>query len=149
MPLENATTIGGQLVITAGIYSANDVVGGLQTYSLAPASAGVWLDKVRIVDDDNEKAAVTLHLFNAVPATVADNGAYAPTIAELGTEIAIINIAAADYVTENGNAIAIKDGLQKRLPLPNGKLYVYLTCDATPTYTAITDLWLFLDVGVE
>src|SRR5574343_384011 len=99
-------------VITAGAYSANDVVGGLLTFQLAPeAPAGVnpasgFVRVVTISDDDNEKAALELHLFREAPTVIADNAAFAPTFADLKKRVGSVVIAAGDYVTINSNGHA-------------------------------------------
>ncbi len=130
--------------ITAGAYSAGDVVGGRLSFSLQAAS-GVWLLKsVRIADDDNEKAACKLYLFNSAPTSIADNAAFAPAIADLQALVAIVTVAAADFSTINSNAVALKESLASVFVVPGGTLYGYLVCDATPTYTATTDLAITL-----
>lgn len=132
--------------ITAGAYSANDVVGGLLTFQLQPPPlAGTtpcngFLRIVSVVDDDNEKAACKLHLFRAQPSAIADNAAFAPSLADLQKRIGVVTIAAADYVTINSNAQALETGLEMEFEATGGNLYAYLVCDATPTYTAATDL---------
>lgn len=130
--------------ITAGAYSAGDVVGGRLSFNLQAAS-GVWLLKsVRIADDDNEKAACKLYLFNSAPTSIADNAAFAPAIADLQALVAIVTIASADFSTINGNAVALKESLASVFTVPGGVLYGYLVCDATPTYAATTDLAITL-----
>lgn len=131
--------------ITAGAYSANDVVGGLLEFAIPRNGAG-FIRGLIITDDDNEKAACKLHLFVSKPTTFADNAAFAPTINDLVNRAAVIAVAAADYTTINGNAQAIVstntslDFVFSNQPM----IYGYLVCDATPTYTATTDLWITL-----
>ena len=137
-------------VITAGAYSANDVVGGLLTFQLAPeAPAGVnpasgFVVVVTISDDDNEKAALELHLFREAPTAIADNAAFAPTFADLKKRIGSVAIAAGDYVTINSNAQAVKSGIEMEFYAPNGVLYGYLVATGTPTYSATSDLAIAL-----
>lgn len=132
--------------ITAGAYSAGDVVGGLLTFELRPAPvAGVtpcsgFLRIVSVVDDDNEKAACKLHIFRDQPSSIADNAAFAPTVGDLQKRIGVVEIAAADYTTLNSNAQALVSGIEMEFDSVNGNLYAYLVADATPTYTAVTDL---------
>ncbi len=146
--IDQMIEVGGALVITAGIYSAVDVVGGLQSAVINSANGYARLEWIRIADDDNEKPAYTLYLFNAAPTAVLDNGAFVPAIADLQALVAVVAIAGAAHATINSNAYALVDGGSKELYLPNGKLWWYLTCTATPTFTAITDLTLVLDLLV-
>lgn len=146
--IDQMIEVGGQLVITAGAYGAVDVVGGLQVARVNCADGYARLDWVRIIDDDNEKAAYTLYLFNGEPTTINDNGAFAPTIADLKLMVGKVAIASADQATLNSNAVGIKDGGGLKLYLPNGKLWWYLTCDATPTFAATSDLTLLLNLRV-
>lgn len=133
--------------ITAGAYSAADVVGGLLTFNLQSPSGCGYIDAVRIVDDDDEKAASKLYLFNAVPTTIADNAALAGlALADLKKLIGVVTIASASFITINSNAHFINNGLTIPYTTQTGALYGYLVCDATPTYTAVTDLAITLTV---
>lgn len=146
--MERMVQLGGALVVTAGAYSANDVVGGVQTARIDCPSGYAELKLVRIGDDADVKAASKLYLFNAEPTTIADNGAFAPTIADLRLLAGVVAIASADYASVNSNAHMVKNGLSVLLPVPNNRLWWYLTCDATPTYAATTDLTLLLNLLV-
>lgn len=150
-----------QPVITAGAYSANDVVGGLLSFGDTmegrvtfgginqPGAAGT-IRRLSIVDDDNEKAALKLWLFNAAPTAFLDNAAFAPLIADLDKVITIIPIATTDYTTVNANAIGLVENLGRSFRLAtDGPLYGYLVTDATPTYAAVTDLIIKLLVWMD
>jgi len=129
------------LTITAGAYSANDVVGGLQEIAI-PRNAAGFIRGVEITDDDNEKAGLKLYLFTSRPTALADNAAFEPTIDDLKNLFAIISIAAGDYSTINGNAKAIvSTNTSLDFEVQNQPVvFAYLVCDATPTYAATTDL---------
>lgn len=135
--------------ITAGAYSAADVVGGLLTFSTGGLPEGSILTRALLVDDDNEKAEITLYMFNAAPTSINDNAAFAPLVADLKKLVTKITFAVADYVTVNSNAYALKEDLNDQIPANGGSLYGYLVCTATPTYSATTDLWLALDFLTE
>lgn len=139
--------------ITAGAYSAGDVVGGRLSFVLQAGSGAFFVKSVRIVDDDNEKAASKLYLFNAAPTSIADNAAFAPSVDDLKMLVAIVTIASADFSTINSNAVALVDersGIDGGMfNVPGGTLYGYLVCDATPTYTATTDLSITINVLSE
>src|SRR2546421_5514296 len=88
-------------------YSANDVIGGVLTLTGAVRSAGGagLLQNLMVVDRANQKAPLTILLFDSTPAgTYADN-VVCPSIgadaAELSREI---KLAASDYETIGGIA---------------------------------------------
>lgn len=134
------------LAVTAGAYSASDVVGGLLRIPISPVNAGGTLRWLRLVDDANQKAAMSLYLFNDLPSTIADNAAFAPSVADLEKMVAKIAIAAGDYETLNSNAIAILPTIIKTVPIEKGALWAYLVTSGTPTYAATTDLSLSICV---
>lgn len=149
MALQKLVEVTVTPTITAGAYSAGDVVGGLLTFDVSGASGVFSLKSVRIADDDNEKAACHLYLFNSAPTSIADNAAFAPVIADLKKLVADVAVASAVFSTLNGNAVALKEALTAIFTVPAGKLYGYLVCDATPTYTATTDLAIQLTLLTE
>lgn len=146
MPLHgNTRKIEAALTITAGAYSANDVVGGLVAVTVqSNRHASGVIRKLSVVDDDNEKAALTIYWFSEAPTSIADNAAFAPVIADLKKMSGSVAVAAGDYVTINSNAIAIKTDVNNDFSASTGILYLYVVCTATPTYTATTDLTLEL-----
>lgn len=156
MAIYNKTRIVQKIVPLqiAGAYTANDVVGGLLSFPVHSAGGGGVIRRLVIADDDNEKAALDLYLFGdgaygiapAAPAAIIDADAFAPVIGDLKKLLDIIHIAAADYVTINNNAYAIKNDLSIDYALNGENIYGYLVCLATPTYTAVTDLTLELTV---
>lgn len=138
------------LTVDTNAYTANDVMGGLLTFAIPGPGNGGFISKIRIIDDDNEKAAVKLFLFNAAPTAIADDAAFAPAVGDLKKMISVVAIAAADYTTINSNAYAIKGDFGNSsqidfLASDGGNLYAYLVCDATPTYTAAADLTIVLE----
>lgn len=141
-------TIDKALTVDTNAYTANDVMGGLLTFDINLGSGGV-IRKVQVIDDDNEKAAMTIWFFDNIPSTIADDAAFAPTIADLKLNIGVVTVLATDYVTTNNNAIAtIKDvnldyDIEGKV---DGKIYAYVVATATPTYTAATDLTLRVTV---
>ena len=140
----------------SGAYTANDVVGGLITINVANAGGGGIIRWAALVDDDNEKAAMSLYLFNSSPTAFLDDAAFAPVVADLKKMIGKISFAVAGYETINGNAINIVRGtdgsgidLNNDFTTSDGNLYAYLVCVATPTYTAVTDLTLLLGLWLD
>lgn len=135
--------------VTAGAYSANDVVGGVLTFDVSSASGVLLLKTLRIVDDGDVKAAGTLWLFNSAPTSFADNAAFAPVIADLKKVIGKVAVVAGDYTTVNGNAIALLEDQTDVFKVDGGTLYGYFVCSGTPTYGATTDLTITLSLLTE
>jgi hypothetical protein len=126
--------------VTAGAYSANDVVGGLLEFPMPRNSSG-FVRGVSISADDGETMACKLHLFVSAPTAFADNAAFAPTFNDLRNRFAQISIAAADYVTINGNTQAVvSTNTSLDFEVQGTSVFGYLVCDATPTFAAATDL---------
>lgn len=142
---ERMRRIAVQPTISAGAYSANDVIGGLLEFPI-PRNGSGFVRGVEITDDDNEKAACKLYLFASRPTAFADNAAFAPTIDDLKSLFAIVTIGSGDYSTINNNAKAIvSTNTSLDFEFQNQPaVYGYLVCDATPTYTATTDLTIHI-----
>jgi hypothetical protein len=134
-------TVTPSLVVTLNAYSANDVVGGLITIPANSASGGGVIRQVLITDAANQKEPYTLYLFDAEPTTIANDAAFAPTIADLKKIAATMAIAALDYVEVNSLAYAIKSP-DLEFSVLGGSLYAYLVAGDTPDYAAVTDLTL-------
>lgn len=131
------------LAVGTDAYTAGDVVGGLITFDVDSPGNGGYVSRVKIVDDADQKEAYKLYVFDEVPSTIADDAAFAPTVADLKKLINVIAIAAADYTTINGNAYAIKSlgaDIVDFKTVSGENLYAYLVCDDTPDYAAATDL---------
>lgn len=150
MPPYNRT-ITAQLspTISTTAYTANDVVGGLLEFDVVESGGGGVVGQIEIADDHDVKAAFKLYLFNAAPTTIANDAAFAPTIADLQKLIGIVEIAAADYSTINGNAWAQVKDLNIWYSAQTGTLYGYLVSDATPDYNATTDLTITLTAWAD
>lgn len=139
------------LVVDTAAYTASDVVGGLLTFDLTGLSQnGGILNSVLLTDAANQSEPYYLYLFNELPSTIADQAAFAPTIADLKKVFAIVNIAAADYLTPNSLGIALKEDINNVFVTANNRIYGYLVANAsTPDYTATTDLGLTLYILAE
>lgn len=142
-------TVDKALTVGTDAYTANDVVGGLITIDVHSSGGSGQLRRINIIDDDDEKAALTVYLFDQQPSTIADDAAFAPTVADLKKMIGVVSVVAGDYTTLNSNAHAIKDGLGIDFAAPDGNLYAYVVCTGTPTYTAAGDLTLRFTAWVD
>lgn len=137
-------TIDVPLTVTLAAYTALDVVGGLITINVHSAGGGGVLRQLSIIDDADQKEPFSLYLFDQLPSTIANDAAFAPTVADLKKLIAKVAIAALDYETLNSNAYALKTGLDIEFSAPDGNLYAYLVAGDTPDYAAAGDLTLRL-----
>ena len=135
--------------VTAGGYSAKDVVGGLLTFANAASvykGSGV-IRKCVIKNNANVADLLMVNLFSQAPAVIADNAPYDPTDAEMAYCIGVFPIVAADYVLGTDNGVATKL-LEFPFVLVAGgtSLYAYVSTVATPTYAAVTDFAITLTI---
>jgi hypothetical protein len=140
-------TVDNTPTITAGAYSANDVIGGLQEIDIN-ASSGGTIRRVNLIDDDSEAAAMVLYFFDQQPSTIADNAAFAPTVADLKKLIGTVTVGAGDYVTVNSNDYAVLNDINLDYAISD-TIWVYAVVTGTPTYTATTDLTFRYTVWVD
>lgn len=138
------TVIKSTAAVTAAAYSAGNAVGAKRTLTSAVRSSGGSgiLQSVAILDRANQKAAMTVFIFDSDPAaaTITDKAAFVFSTDDLKV-IAQVNIGAGDYVTTNGKAYAILSGLNIPLLAVGGtSLYAAVVTTGTPTYAAITDV---------
>ena len=128
------------LVVTAGAYSSNDVVGGRLSFGGIPAH--ILLVAVKIKDLAKQAGAYTLVLFNDAPTTINDNATYDIADADLDKIVAAVQLddtAGAHKFDFSDNKIYLRSDLT--IPLEaNGGLYGYLIAAGTPTYAATTDV---------
>lgn len=133
--------------ITAGLYTANDCVGGKLTLAKAIRNAG-WvslLQSFTIIDLGMQNAAMSIYLFTADPAT----GTYTND-AELDihdTDIALcigcFNVLVGDYLSAKDNSIACITNLGILCMATTGTtLYALMKTTGAPTYTSTSDLKL-------
>lgn len=90
--------------VTAGLYTANDIMGGLMTFPVARVSgAKIVIKGVQIACKANVTPILILVLFNADPAatTKTDNAPYALAAADVFKVIASVEFVAADW-TDHG-----------------------------------------------
>lgn len=139
------------ITVTLNAYSDNDVVGGLITFELDGLSQnGGILNGLLLTDAANQSEPYRLFLFHDLPSTIANDAAFAPTIADLKKLFAVVTIAAADYVTVNSLQFVLKEDINDVFSVTNNRLYGYLVANgSTPDYAAATDLSLTLFIAGE
>lgn len=134
--------------VTAGAYSANDVVGGTLTFN--GVSKGI-LRAVTVVDQAKQTGAYQLVLFDTVPTTIADNATFDIADADLLNVIGAVHItdtAGADKFDFTDNKIYMRQGLN--IPLKSDEaaqaIYGFLIALGTPTFAAVTDVQVQLHI---
>lgn len=146
------TTIPSQTptVSASSAYTSGDVVGSAMQFSRAFGGEGRTgvVKTVLVLDKGNQKAPLTLLFFNAQPGTVAaDNAAFSFASADVDLCVGKVNVAAADYETVGGKAVAAVDvsavlqGTIGTLGARDcGDLWVVAVTTGTPTYASTSDL---------
>ena len=133
--------------ISTSAYVSGYVVGGLITISGAARINGgvVTVQDLLIIDEANQRAPLTLLFFDSPPAGTYTDHAACPTLGEDADKvIGQVNVAASDYTTTGGAAIAHKQNLSFVLPNNNNdtSLRLVMVTTGTPTYTAADDLMI-------
>lgn len=130
-------------VSTSPAYTTGDAVGGKRTIANAVRAQGTGiLQSITVLDRANQKGGLTIFIFDADPtnATITDNSAFVFSTDDLKV-IAQISIAAGDYVTTNGKAVAQVSGLAIPVKAASGtSLYAAVVTTDAPTFVATTDL---------
>lgn len=138
------------LTVDTGAYADGDVVGGLLSIQARAFNTSGFINKVRIVDDDEEGVAIDAHFYSATPTTIADNAAWVLSTADAKLYEGKIAVAATDYVAYTGNKTAIKqttgaDDVQYETP--TGVIYIYLALNgAGVTYSLATDITVTIGI---
>ena len=130
--------------ITAGIYADGQVVGGLLTFAnmARVAGSGGILTQVLIVDDAGQDATLELWLFNQTFTAIADQGAWAPSEADLENCIGVISTAESSMGWRDAGTPSVIDiEVTKRIDLIGTSLFGQLVNrTTTPTYAATDDI---------
>lgn len=136
--------------ITLDAYTANDVVGGLLQFDVSALIVnGGLLNQAILIDEDSQEETYRLFLFEALPSTIANDAAFAPTIDDLNKLVAVIDFAAADYVTVNSLDYCIVTDINNVFVTSVGILYGYLVATDTPDMATVDALTIRLYVVSE
>lgn len=140
-------------VITAGAYSANDVVGGLLTLTgiVEQAYRTGIIQTAILVDAAKQEAETDLFLFDSEPSSIADNAAEAFTDADMNKCVGVITLST--YTTNANNSIAQNNNIGNLVQALNSgtdrTLYGYLVTRGTPTYGSTSDLKLRIGILLD
>lgn len=131
--------------VTAGAYSANDIVGGLLEFVGVPSGR---LEAVKVSDLATQNVKYVLLLFWREPAAIADNGTFDIDDRDLGYIIpgGAIHIETADRTALTDSSVSAVSNLAVPIRPNNGKLWGYLYTTGAPTYAAVTDVEITLGI---
>ena len=140
-------------VITLTAYTAGDVVGGLMTFDISTPNLDGFLRGVRITDDAAQSEQYVLYISDALPSTIANDAAYAPTVADLNKLATTVVVATADWTEIGAGDFALlgeHEDTKMEVPIhsDNGSLYLYAVATDTPDYVAVDDLVFTLIVEI-
>lgn len=129
--------VNGTMVADTLILASGDVItDSLLVVPAAPnRSARGTIRSIIVNDEDDQGAALDVVLFSANVSLGTKNSAPAISDADARNVLAIVSIAAADFIDLGGVRVASKLGLD--IPVVTDTLYVSMICrSGTPTYTA-------------
>lgn len=148
LPLTVAPT--GGITVDTDAYTAGDVVGGLLTFDVASGMGGGVINRVRVVDEDNQGAAFDLYLFNAVPTTIADDAAFASAVLIADVQKLLCKISIGSYTTLNSIKYYHSAVLNYSYTTDTGNLYGYLVANgSTPNFTNADAVSIYLEIITE
>lgn len=129
--------------ITAGAYSANDIIGGDMTLSGAGVNTN-FLAHIMIYDDAGQKARIDFFIFDApLTGTYTDNAAFSIATADKPNLRGFASVVASDYIDAGSDAVG-QTSSSPNIPINRApgenNLYIVAVVRGTPTYAAVTDL---------
>jgi hypothetical protein len=137
-------------VITAGAYTAGDVVGGQLTFTgaLREIGRGGVIQNITIVDKGNVRAEFIMVFFNASATIPANNAPFVWTAADYAKVQAIVHIPGGAYSsatkqgyhTIGGDAITTVPVNNSVIGNSTSSLFAAAICVGAPTYTSTSDL---------
>lgn len=128
--------------ISAGAYSAQDVVGGLLTFRINSSSRGGKIKSVVVFDKADVKTTLVAYIYRSAPTAINDNAAFALSDEDLAKLVAVVTIDT--WQDLPSNAFSIEDAGDAPFVAPI--LYVYLVCTGTPTFGSTSALSVRLNI---
>lgn len=140
-------TIVVTLTVTAGVYVANDCVGGELTFANAARvnGGGGALKDVIIIDDAGQDAEMELWLFSASITSPGDNSPWAPPEAELHTLVCIASTSDGAWFAA-GTPSAARIEVSQRYDCAATSLFGQLVTRGTPTFAATDDVSVVIGI---
>ncbi len=137
--------------VTAGAYSANDVVGGLLTFSNAfpTISKKGRVTTVAVFDDAGQTASYELFLFKSLPATITDNAAWAPSKANLLESRSWTNLATTDKFAAGTRSVTPLQSMNAFIESDSTTLYGYLVDLTGRTGASVSDITIIVVIEID
>lgn len=135
--------------VTAGAYSAGDVIGGLIKLEFQTAGGWCALNDIVVVDDSDVIASLNIHVFNEAPTSVNDNAAYAPSVADLNKKVAKVAISSFDTDGSDRWGSAAPQINNKLIRLPKNALWFYIVDPTGVTLASTTAITFQVTVLAE
>ncbi len=139
-------TIAVTPAVTAGIYAANDCVGGVLEFANASrlADGGGIIKDLIVVDDNGQDAAMELWLFNQTFTSPGDNAPWAATEIDLHNLVAII-VSTDGTWFDGGTPHALAVEVSQQYTCVATSLFGQLVNRVgTPTFAATDDITVIL-----
>jgi hypothetical protein len=131
--------------ITSGAYTANDIVGAVQTIANAARSSAkpTILQSITITDLGAQSNAFSIYFFHTTPpnGTYTDNLALTIHDTDMGFCVGVVKVLASDYSAASASSVATVDGIGLLMTPAATSLFAIAQCTGTaPTYTSTGDL---------
>lgn len=138
-------TISRTPTVTAGLYGANDAVGGLLTFASAARATGYGgiVTDLLILDDAGQDAEMELWLFRETFTAMADNAPWAPSEVDLRKLVAIISTSSGAWYAA-GTPSAARVECNQRYDCVGTSLFGQLVTRGTPTFVATDDVTVII-----
>jgi len=131
------------LTVTAGAYSANDVVGGRIEFK---GFLNGTLQSITITDAAAQNVAYLMVFFESGPTDITDNNTFTVADADLPKIIYHDTINTGSRVAFTDNSFQALRGLDEPMRGAGGNIFAFLITLGTPTYAATTDVTVILQV---
>lgn len=129
--------------ITAGAYSAGDVIGGrLEFKGVRPCR----LQSITITDNAAQNMIYELVFFESQPTDIADNAAFAVAAADLAKIIYHETLGTSDRFPTGSRSYHFRWGLDVPISPLGSSLWAFLAVTGAPTYVATGDITVTIQV---
>ena len=133
-------------VVTAGVYSANDVVGGRLQFTGFKQGT---LQSITICDNAAQSVDYFIVLFASQPTDIADNATFDIADADLAKIVYEDTLTAASTRRAfTDNSYHFLYGLDVPIRGVDDDIYAFLITPGTPTYAATSDVTVIMQVDV-
>jgi len=132
-----------ELAVTAGAYSANDVVGGRIEFK---GFVNGTLQSITITDASAQNVNYLMVFFESGPTDITDNNTFTIADADLPKIIYHDSIKTGNRVAFTNNSFQALRGLDEPMHGAGSNIFAFLITLDTPTYTATTDINVILQV---